>query len=833
MRFLYTTALLLISSIIIHSCINSDDKLTDENEDLGNNISSRRAWELNRLADPATGNIPPNMAELEHQFASYLPNDFQIKAYRSSNWTHRGPFFIGGRTRAFAMDINDSNILIAGGVSGGLWRSENGGKSWYKTTLPAQLHNSSCLIQDKRKGKTNVWYCGTGEAYGNSAYASGAYFYGNGMLKSTDNGKTWFPLTSTTTINVTDFDPWDLIWNIATDNSNDTQDVVYAATLRRLYKSIDGGQNWNLLMGSDYGSYFTDVAVTSSGIVYTAMSKDGNQAGIWRSADGQNFVNILPKDTFPAEYNRIVIGIDPNNENVVYFLAHSPGYGKLSLRSRGEEDWNSLWKYRFLKGDGSSNGGRWENLSQNIPSDGSRNFNNFNAQGGYNLIVAVMPGDSNKVFIGGTNLYRSSDAFRSDTMTVQMGGYGVNTKRPNWKLYENHHPDQHVFFFDNKNSNIVFNGNDGGIFKTFNCLADSVKWTSLNNGYLTTQMYTCGIETQAASDIIIAGLQDNGNLFVNSKNPEAKWEVPYNADGSYGAIARNKDFYIMSIQLGRIRKLKLDNEGKVLEYSRIDPQGASNYLFINPLVLDPNNNNLLYMAEGAKIWRNDSITHIPYTGSNDSIKMGWKWFKDTVEFPNRAISALGISTSNPTNRLYVGTNKSVLYRIDDAHTGEPEMKRITSLVNAGNIDTLLGTATNWIQFGKNSIGNMVVDMVVSRSVDGLVVAATHGNGIYSTYATSVEDILGTKEDKLFLNENIKVFPTAASNSVTIAIRKPQAGIQLEIYDVAGKKMLSLKPEISMNQQFYYQSDISAYKKGMYFVRLVNGNKTETITFIKY
>ena len=90
-----------------------------------------------------------------------------------------------------AIDVTDENTIMAGGVSGGVWRSENKGDSWTKLTSPEMLHNVTCLRQDTREGHTATWYYGSGEAYGNSASGTDAYFFGNGIYKSNDNGETW------------------------------------------------------------------------------------------------------------------------------------------------------------------------------------------------------------------------------------------------------------------------------------------------------------------------------------------------------------------------------------------------------------------------------------------------------------------------------------------------------------------------------------------------------------------------------------------------------------------------------------------------------------------
>ena len=307
------------------------------------NPQKRIEWEFNRLKDPATGRIPENIRRKELEFAKTLPTDAHL-SLKSIQWLKRGPYNVGGRTRGATLDVNDENTIIAGGVSGGIWRSTNLGANWTKVTTPYQLHNVTCLAQDTRAGKTNIWYYGTGEAYGNSASAPHAFFLGNGIFKSTDNGLTWTSLSSTASNVPQGFDyKWDLIWNIVTDPSNDTADIVYAATYGHIFRSDDGGNSWTTQLGGGSYSYFTDIAVSSNGIVYATLSSDGSQKGIWRADDGLNWTEIT-SDSFPSVYDRIVIGINPLNENEVYFLAVTPNSGQHSNCFFGYEEWNSLWK---------------------------------------------------------------------------------------------------------------------------------------------------------------------------------------------------------------------------------------------------------------------------------------------------------------------------------------------------------------------------------------------------------------------------------------------------------------------------------------------------------
>ena len=114
-------------------------------------------------------------------------------------WILRGPYNVGGRTRGVVIDKMDSNIILAGGISGGIWRTEDHGQTWAKATKNQQLHSVSSIIQDPRDGKTNIWYATTGELRGNSAGARGAPFRGDGIYKSIDNGYNWQLISSTST----------------------------------------------------------------------------------------------------------------------------------------------------------------------------------------------------------------------------------------------------------------------------------------------------------------------------------------------------------------------------------------------------------------------------------------------------------------------------------------------------------------------------------------------------------------------------------------------------------------------------------------------------------
>lgn len=674
--------LVLVLCLIYIGCSEKESKFENKffTKEYGStNPEKRYEREVKRLADPTTGKIPIGIRSKELLFAHNLPTQHSFNRGNGYNWKAQGPFNVGGRTRAAGVDINNENILIAGGNSGTIYRSIDGGKSWNKAETPYLAVGASCIAQDTRTGKTNTWYIGTGERYSSASGNSSSVWLGNGILKSTDNGLTWDTLSSTTSNTPQSFDNFDKIWSIALDPSK-TEDVLYVATNRIIYKSTDGGDSFTSVLNStNTGSYsYSNVMCTPSGTLYATFGSDGSKKGIWRSSDGDNWIKITPTD-IGTSYNRIISAFDPNNENVVYFLGNTPNAGKEAVNFKGDSEWNSLLKYEYLSGDGSGTGGEWTNLSANLP-EGPYMFDDFNVQGSYDMTIAVKPDNSNTIIIGGTNLYRSTDGFTTNTNTKLIGGYKEDTELPLFETYPNHHPDQHTAFFAPSNPKILYSGSDGGFAKTNDITATPVVWESLNKGYITTQFYTVAIDHGTkGSNTIIGGLQDNGSQFTSSADETADWTMSFSYDGAYCAIPDGADNYYMSIQLGRIVKLDLDAVGNLKNYRRIDPivSNPDVYDFINPFVLDPVDNNIMYLSVGNKLWRNDDLYNITISNEWDSITQGWTELTGTAQ---GNISAFGV-THTGSHTLYIGTDGGKVYKLTNASTTDATFENVSTGVS--------------------------------------------------------------------------------------------------------------------------------------------------------
>ena len=116
-----------------------------------NTPEDRSRWEFERTKDPTTGTIPIGIKQNELVFSRQMARQSQQLLKRApAVWEQAGPDTLGGRTRALAVDISDANTLIAGAVSGGIWKSTDGGATWAQTLTPTQLL-SVTSIQDTRR----------------------------------------------------------------------------------------------------------------------------------------------------------------------------------------------------------------------------------------------------------------------------------------------------------------------------------------------------------------------------------------------------------------------------------------------------------------------------------------------------------------------------------------------------------------------------------------------------------------------------------------------------------------------------------------------------------
>lgn len=631
--------------------------------------ANRYEYFFKKLRDPATNSIPRDVRVRELRYAKTLPTASQVNEQIKSKspsrklapefqWSLAGPPATGGRTRALGIDQRDPDIVIAGGVSGGIWKSTDGGSSWTMKNQDVQNLGVSSLAQDPNTPDT--WYYASGEYQRwSSQSATGALYFGSGVYRSTDNGETWTNIASTEDSDNNFNSKFDFISRVAV--SPVTSTVFISSNGFGITRSPDGDDYSDLVLGGLGLHEYADVAVASDGRVAAVLSSSDlsqdpvtNDPGIFISNDDGNSWTEITPSAFPTEYGRSVLTFAPSNPDILYVFTN-----KLN------DDSNQ--GVSFYKID--LNAGTAENRSSNLPDFGEP-VGGMNTQGGYNMIVSVKPDDPDFVLVGGTNLFRSTDGFATGpTGTTEaekdefwIGGYAqVN----NISQTENHHVDQHVVAFDPTNPDRLLNGNDGGIYATNNVTANEVTWTDLNEGYIVTQYYSAAIPPTSGNSRFMGGTQDNGTtLFTNtSTSPDSTFDIS-SGDGGYSFFS--DDFLFVSSQRGRVIRWNTGLTNRDYVY----PSQATDQLFIHPFAVDPNDDNIMYYPEGNHMWRNTSLGNINNDNSSGT-SQGWQEIT-SINVPSaHDITALTVSAAPANILYYAGYNSSsqpAIRRLDNANS---------------------------------------------------------------------------------------------------------------------------------------------------------------------
>ncbi|SHI93182.1 T9SS type A sorting domain-containing protein [Aquimarina spongiae] len=673
---------------------------------VGDRAVDRMNYELSRLNDPSTGEIPLGIRDLEISYSKNIPVGTELKQSvnakssgkfrRFQYWENRGPFNVGGRTRALAIDRTNENIIFAGGVSGGLWRSSNGGETWSRVSSRRESPSITDIIQDPRPGKHRIWYYATGERLGNSAGASGAFFQGTGIYRSVNNGRSWRLLEASSDGDVRAFGPLDLINSIAIDPTNGD---LYAGTITGVQRSQDDGRTFEEVLSGGF-DVKAEVIATSNGQLYATLdSGSAPNEGFFTSTDGGDTWESITPEFLPATIGRTIMKADPANENAVYFFAQNVGPGGPAF----------LLKYDAAAASPEE---AWTDLSANLPVNFGSGGGTFNLQGGYNMVLEISPGDSNLMFVGGTNLYRSTDGF---TSPVAIGSWiaGYSPTNPgSFPQYTNQHPDQHTLVFFPSNPNRVLSGNDGGVALSEDITAENpgaepVAWTDLSNGYLTTQPYHVAFDPSGNSDDLVAGFQDNGTWFTNSTDGIAPWEEDFGGDGCFSAIANEGRTRYVTAQFGTLFRFNFDEEGAFESFARVTPAGATGFPFVTQFYLDPNDERIMYLPAGNRVWRNNNLDEIPlFINANTSVN--WVGLTNSDTPVGTTVSSLGLSKFPVANRLYYGTNAGQIFRMDNANLdnqpvinvsegkGLPEGGFVNDInVDPSNADRVIVTFSNY------------------------------------------------------------------------------------------------------------------------------------------
>lgn len=689
------------------------------------------------LRDPATNHIPANIRQKELEFANSYKrlNKSAAQSLLSPNWIEAGPNDVGGRTRALAIDLDNPNTVLAGGVSGGIWKSTNNGETWQMKSQAYQALSVTSIAQDPRPGFRNIWYYTAGEYIGGSAWdmSGQARFMGDGVYKSTDSGETWNILPFTQSSDParweSDFDYTSKVIVSKTGN------VFIACNGFGISRSADGGKTFKRSLGGVGEHRFSDIVIAANGMLIAVISDPltgynaKNSPGIYKSSDeGLSWTNTTPKD-FPTSHSRSVLATAPSNPDIAYVFTFT------GITNNNREE---ILFYKMNLSTGES-----ENRSANLPEFGSGNvFGGYiDTQGNYNMTLAVKPDDENFVLIAGTCLFRSTNGFSTKSnnkLKDWIGGYHTEQRA----LYPNFHCDIHCFSFDPTDPNKMWWGHDGGVSYTTNIAntiyTDYFPWENKNHGYNVTQFYTITIPEKANDNRIMGGTQDNGTpIFSCDGTSTTISEDVSTGDGAYAYFG--KDYAYVSSQNGFVARLTYDNNGKPNTkgvWSYVYPKDAKNQLFIDPYVIDPNDEDYMYYPAGGVLWRNNQLSSIP--NYQNGTTTGWQKL-DALSAPaNYYISAITVS-NKPSHILYYAAS---------SFQGSPKIYRLenstTATSGADDISIPDAPAGAWVHHIAINPDNADEILVVFSNYN--VVGLYHSSDGGKTYTAVEGNLEGTKEN---------------------------------------------------------------------------------------
>jgi len=632
-----------------------------------------------------------------------------------------------GRINGVAFHPNHHDTIYAGAPAGGLWVSYDDGQSW--TTFTDELTNLGVSDLAIDPLHPDTMYLATGDR-------DAADTYSFGLLKSTDGGITW----NTTSLS------WSTSQNYRIARivvHPDSTHIVMAATNAGVYRSTNYGQNFTLEQsGSFYG-----MRMGHGDTVFATTN--GSSPKLYRSLDAgdtwSQMSNGLPTS---GKYRcEVAVSSAPGKVYLVYGDSNY-GFGGLYRSTNGGSNWTLMSSTPNIMGwsnSGSGSGG----------------------QAWYDLTIACDPNSENTIYVGGVNIWKSTNGGTNWTCVGHWYGAGSTPY-----VHADHH---HADF--RPGTSELYVGTDGGVYKTTN---SGSSWSDLNDGMNITQYYKI---SQSTSDtaVILAGAQDNGS---HLRSTTVNWSEVTGGDGmDNGVDAVNDNLMYTSVYYGDFYK-STNGGGFFSSINTLSVSGSGNW--VTPFNTDPVTTNTVY-AGFKKIWKSTnaggswsatssnnisgnsnidefevapSNTNYIYTLINSNIYVstngGSSWSSITPSgsmspSPNN-ISGVAIDPNDEEHIVisisgYAG-NRKVMESFNAGSTwsnlssGLPNVPATAVAFEGGSSDGIyVGTDigvyytssnfSNWISFNKD-LPNVIVSDIEIYADDALIRIGTFGRGVWQS-----------------------------------------------------------------------------------------------------
>jgi len=463
------------------------------------------------------------------------------------DWTAMGPFDAPsnggiGRINNVAFHPQHNDTIYAGAPAGGLWVSYDDGQSW--TTFTDELTNLGVSDLAIDPSNPDVMYLATGDR-------DAADTYSYGLMKSVDGGLTWnttgltFGLTNNYRIGRVQVDP-------------DSTNIIYVATNGGVYRSTNSGTSFTL----EQAGQFYGIHKATGDTVYATTS--GSTPRVFRSTNlGDTWTQLSSGLPTTGKYRcELALSSTPGTLYVVYG-ASNYGFGGLYKSTNGGTSWTLQSSTPNIMG--------WAN-----------NGSGTGGQAWYDLSIACDPNNENTIYVGGVNIWKSTNGGQAWSIVGHWYGAGSTPY-----VHADHH---HAIF--RPGTSELYVGTDGGVYKTAN---GGSNWTHLNDGMNITQYYKISQSTSDTS-MVVGGAQDNGSHLRGSTN----WTEVTGGDGmDNGVDATNDQVIYTSIYYGDF--YKSSNGGAFFSsINTLTPSGSGNW--VTPFNVDPVAANTIY-AGFRQLWK--------------------------------------------------------------------------------------------------------------------------------------------------------------------------------------------------------------------------------------
>ncbi|MFO7732532.1 MAG: glycosyl hydrolase [Candidatus Aminicenantes bacterium] len=475
-----------------------------------------------------------------------------------------GPALTSGRISDFAVRPGKRHEFFVASASGGVWKTVNAGTTFTPVFDAQGSYSVGCVTLDPND--PNVVWVGTGE--NNNQRSVG---YGDGVYKSDDGGATWknVGLKASEHIGTIAIDPRD-------------SNVVYVAAYgplwspggdRGVYKTTDGGKTWTAVLTVDENTGFNEVRLDprNPDVLYAAAHQrrrhvftqisGGPGSAVYKTTDAgitwEKIVRGLPS----GDLGRIGLALSPVTPNLLYAIVEA------------QEDKGGFYR--------STNGGAsWERRGA------------YTSSGNYYQEILCDPKDPERVY--------SHDVF------LQVTDDGGAT----WKALgdQSKHWDSHALWIDPDDTGYYLNGNDGGVYESFD---RGTTWKYMPN-LPVTQFYKVTADNDTPFYNVYGGTQDNYSLGGPSRTTSAHgivnadWVTTDTGDGFESAVdPENPDIVYAQSQHGNLARF----DRKSGESTAIQPKprkGEADYRWNwdSPLFISPHSHTRLYFAAN-KVFRSD------------------------------------------------------------------------------------------------------------------------------------------------------------------------------------------------------------------------------------